>query len=183
MPHSWKISFLKFLPKVSLRISLPFSWIDLQIDCIKHSHVLCTLHNMVSSKIVTYYSIFWMLELTLIMMKLDLEKSFDHLSWYFLSQIIYEMGFGSRYHNLFSSLVIMLNHKWGINFPFSLTQSWCQGFPLSHLFFAIVIGPMLSLLEKLAHAREILSLCVLWGKPWLMNDWEFTYRKVCHIFA
>ncbi|MCO5555946.1 hypothetical protein L7F22_009490 [Adiantum nelumboides] len=102
-----------------------------------------------------------------VMVQLDLEKAFDHVSWPFLAELMHSMGFGPRMSRLIYTLSlgsqsrIMMN---GVTSPVSLTRSLRQGCPLSPLLFALATHPMLTLLTQLARDGEIVGLTLPSGQ-------------------
>ncbi|MCO5597147.1 hypothetical protein L7F22_051222 [Adiantum nelumboides] len=103
-----------------------------------------------------------------VIVQLDLEKAFDHVSWSFLAELMHSMGFGPRMSRLIFTLSlgsqswIMMNG--GVTSPVSLTRSLRQGCPLSPLLFALATHPMLTLLTQLARDGEIVGLTLPSGQ-------------------
>ncbi|MCO5602437.1 hypothetical protein L7F22_056569 [Adiantum nelumboides] len=191
MPDSWKLGVIRLLPKVPSPFALKH-WRPISLmGCMYKvfSRVLANrlhkflpnlkrpaqygfikgrniLHNILNVQMGIDYAKKTKQEV--VMVQLDLEKAFDHVSWSFLGELMHSMGFGPRMSRLIytfslgSQSRIMMNG--GVTSPVSLTRSLRQGCPLSPLLFALATHPMLTLLTQLARDGEIVGLTLPSGQ-------------------
>ena len=96
----------------------------------------------------------------IVMIQLDIEKAYDHVSWSFITQqFMSHMGFGERMSRILLLLGlgamshIMLNG--GVTKAIPLKRSLRQGCPLSPLLFSIVTHLILVKMHELATCGEI----------------------------
>ncbi|MCO5562139.1 hypothetical protein L7F22_015765 [Adiantum nelumboides] len=190
MRDSWKLGVIRLLPKGAFPLCIKWRPISLMGCMYKvFSRVLANrlhkflpnlihpaqygfirgrniLHNILNVQMGIDYAKKTKQEV--VMVQLDLEKAFDHVSWSFLAELMHSMGFGPRMSRLIYTLSlgsqsrIMMNG--GVTSPVSLTRSLRQGCPLSPLLFALATHPMLTLLTQLARDREIVGLTLPSGQ-------------------
>ena len=117
------------------------------------------LHNVLNVQMATNYARHTHKEM--IMVQLDLEKTYDRVNWSFLSGV-YKMGFGPRMCRLIfligqnATSRVMLNG--GVALNGFLTRSVQQGCPLSSLLFSIVTHLLLVMLPNLVANSDIVGL-------------------------
>lgn len=78
-----------------------------------------------------------------VLLKIDIAKAFDSMSWTFLLEVLQHMGFGRRWRNWIAAILstastkIVLNGKPGRR----ICHAWglCQGDPLSPMLFVLVM--------------------------------------------
>jgi hypothetical protein len=119
-----------------------------------------------------------------LLLKLDISKVFDSISWAFLLEVMKKLGFGTIWCDMISGLLatsstqLMLSGVHGDFIPHM--RGLCQGGPLSPMFFILVMDVLLRLVEKAStdgfmqplssrHLRHSISLyandVVLFLKP------------------
>jgi hypothetical protein len=207
MPTSWKIGLIKLIPKVAsptsfgqwrpislmgglykiftkvlanrLQKVLPSIIHPMQYGFIAGRDIL---HNILNVQMAVDYAKDSKQEI--VMIQLDIEKAYDHVSWSFLAQLMSEMGFGIRMARLTFMLGlgavshVMLNG--GVTQAIPLTRSVRQGCPLSPLLFSIVTHPILVKMHELAISRDIVGLVLPSGKQLIaqaLADDSFLFLK------
>jgi hypothetical protein len=207
MPDSWKIGLIKLIPKVAsptsfgqwrpislmgglykiftkllanrLQKVLPSIIHPMQYGFIAGRDIL---HNILNVQMAVDYAKDSKQEI--VMIQLDIEKAYDHVSWSFLAQLMSEMGFGIRMARLTFMLGlgavshVMLNG--GVTQAIPLTRSVRQGCPLSPLLFSIVTHPILVKMHELAISRDIVGLVLPSGKQLIaqaLADDSFLFLK------
>ena len=207
MPDSWKIGLIKLIPKVASPISFgqwrPISLmgglykIFTKVIANRLQKVLPSiihpmqygfiagrdiLHNILNVQMAVDYAKESRQEI--VMIQLDIEKAYDHVSWSFVAQLMSHMGFGTRMSRLTFMLGlgavshVMLNG--GVTKAIPLRRSVRQGCPLSPLLFAIATHPILVKMQELAISGEIVGLALPSGKQLIaqaLADDSFLFLK------
>ncbi|WVZ53201.1 hypothetical protein U9M48_004174 [Paspalum notatum var. saurae] len=97
-----------------------------------------------------------------LLLKLDISKAFDTVSWSFLIEIMLHLGFGLRWCNLICLLLsssttqILINGQPGT--PISHLRGLRQGDPLSPMLFILVMDVLNSLVSKASSEGLLLPL-------------------------
>ena len=98
------------------------------------------------------------------MIRLDIEKAYDHIYCSIVTQLMFDMGFGARMHRI--TFVLALHVLPNVMFNvvsrvITWTRSLRQGCPLTPLLFAIATHPILLKMHELVTCREIITTALL----------------------
>ncbi|WVZ92630.1 LOW QUALITY PROTEIN: hypothetical protein U9M48_038679, partial [Paspalum notatum var. saurae] len=106
-----------------------------------------------------------------VLLKLDITKAFDSVSWAFLLQVLRYSGFGSGWCNIMSKLLrssttrILVNGVPGE--PIQHQRGLRQGDPLSHMLFIIVMNVLSSLINRASDAGLLQPILARGATQWV----------------
>ncbi|KAM0841276.1 hypothetical protein ACQ4PT_059121 [Festuca glaucescens] len=96
-----------------------------------------------------------------LLLKLDLQKAFDSISWEFLIQVLQAKGYGRKWRNLISCLLLTASTRILVNGELTdcilHRRGLCQGDPLSPLLFVIatdVLAALFDLADRLGTLKR-----------------------------
>lgn len=90
---------------------------------------------------------------------MDAEKAFDHVEWSYLKAVLETMGLGPNMLNWIMALYstpsaqIKVNGLFSSKFP--IRNGMRQGCPLSPLYFAMVLEPLLCRMQAKGHIKGL----------------------------
>ena len=97
-----------------------------------------------------------------LMLKIDIQRAFDTVSWEFLLELLVARGFGRKFTNCLAALLRSASTKVLVNGELSerisLQRGLRQGDPLSPLLFVLVMDCLAALFDKAVHHYHITLL-------------------------
>ncbi|KAM1135052.1 hypothetical protein FF1_044067 [Malus domestica] len=118
-------------------------------------------------------------------LKLDMSKAYDRVEWYFLKQIMLQLGFDPRWTDLVMSCVSSVTYSFVVNGEvtgyIAPTRGLKQGDPLSPYLFLICVEGLTSLIARYEQLGLIHGVSICRGAPsithLLFADDNFLFMK------